>query len=80
MDGFHKGANDRRDGFAVRLKDAKTDGSSDGILVARGIAAAVKIEADGRRFFLEGQAGPGLAEYDEWNGAVDARAASAFQA
>jgi len=31
-------------------------------------------------FFLEGEAGSGLAEHDERNGAVDARAAAAFQA
>ena len=80
MDGFYKGANDGRDGFAVRLKDAKADGGSDRIFVARGIAAAVKIEADGRRFFLEGESRFGLAEHDERNSAVDARAAAAFQA
>jgi len=80
MDGFHKGTNNWRDGFSIGLEDAKADGSSDGIFVARGIAAAVKIEADRRCLFLERESGFGLAEHNERNGAVDARAAAAFQA
>jgi hypothetical protein len=48
--------------------------------MARRIATAVKIEADRGCFFLEGQTSFGLSEHDERNGAVDARAAAAFQA
>jgi hypothetical protein len=80
MDRFHEGTNDGRDGLAIRLEDAKADGCADGIFMARWIAAAVKIEADRRCFFLEGEAGFGLAEHDQGNGAVDARAAAALQA
>jgi hypothetical protein len=80
MDGFYEGANDGRDGLAIGLEDAKADGSSDGIFMTRGIAAAVKIEANRRCFFLERESGFGLAKDDERNGAVDARAAAAFQA
>jgi hypothetical protein len=47
--------------------------------MARRIAAAVKIKTYGGSFFLEGEAGFGLAEHDERNGAVDARAAAALQ-
>lgn len=79
MNGFYKSANDGRDGFAVRLEDAKADGGSDGIFVARWVAAAVKIEADSRSFLLKGQTGSGLAEHDKRNGAIDARAAAAFE-
>jgi hypothetical protein len=80
MDGFYKGANDGRDGLAIGLEDAKADGRSDGIFMARWIAAAVKIEAYCRCFFLEGEAGFGLAEDDQGNSALDARAAAALQA
>ncbi len=79
MNGFHKGANDRRDRFTIGLKDAQTNGRTDGIFMARRIAAAVQIEADRRSFFLEGEARSGLAEHDERNGALDARAAAAFE-
>ena len=80
MYGFYKGANDGRDGFSVRLENAQADGRADGIFMARWIAAAVKIETHGGSFFLEGEASFGLAEHDEGNGAVDARAAAALQA
>ena len=80
MDGLYKGANDRRDSLAIGLKNAKAYGRANGIFMARWIAAAVKIETDRGCFFLEGEAGSGLAEHDERNGAVDARAAAAFQA
>ena len=80
MNGFYKGANDRRDRLAIRLEHAEADGRSDGIFVARWIAAAVEIEADCRCFFLEGEAGFGLSEHDQGNSAVDARAAAALQA
>jgi hypothetical protein len=80
MDGLHEGADDGRDGFAIGLEHPKADGRTDGIFVARWIAAAVKIETDRGCFFLEGQAGSGLSEHDKRNGAVDARAAAAFQA
>jgi hypothetical protein len=43
------------------------------------VAAAVKIEADRRSLLLERQAGFGLAEHNERNGAFDARAAAAFE-
>ena len=80
MDRLHQGANNRRDGLAVGLEHAKADGRPDWIFMARWIAAAVKIETDRGCFFLEGQAGNGLSEHDERNGAVDARAAAAFPA
>jgi hypothetical protein len=80
MDRFYEGANDGRDGLSIRLKDAKADRRADGILVARRIAAAMKIEADRRSFFLKGHSRSGLAEHDERNGAVDARTAATFQA
>jgi hypothetical protein len=79
MDGLHERANDGRDCFAVGLKNAQADGRSDGIFVPRRIAAAMKIEADRGSFFLEGEAGPRLSKDDERNGAVDTRAAAAFQ-
>jgi hypothetical protein len=47
--------------------------------MARWIAAAVKIDSHGGCFFLEGETGSGLSEHDERKGAVDARAAAAFQ-
>jgi hypothetical protein len=40
----------------------------------------MKVETNRRCFFLEGEAGSGLAEHNEWNVAVDAGAASALQA
>ena len=80
MDGPHEGTNDGRDGLAIGLEDAKANGRTDRIFMARWIAAAVEIEADRGCFFLEGEAGSGLSEHDERNGAVDARAAAAFQA
>ena len=80
MNGFHKSANDGRDGLAVRLENAKADGCTDGIFMARRIAATVKIETDRRCFLLEGEASFGLAEHDEGNVTVDARAAAALQA
>ena len=76
MDGLHKGTNYRRDGLAIGLEHAKADGGPDGIFMARWIAAAVQIEADRGCFFLEGEAGSGLAEHDERSGAVDACAAA----
>jgi hypothetical protein len=79
MDGLYKSANDRRDGLAVRLEDAKADRRTDGILVTRGIPTAVQIEAHRGCFFLKGQTSPGLAEHDERNIPVDARATAAFQ-
>jgi hypothetical protein len=54
MYGFYEGANDGRDGFPVGLENAQADGRADGILMARRIPAAVKIETDGGSFFLEG--------------------------
>src|SRR4029077_7139182 len=80
MDGFHEGPNDRRNGFAVGVEHAKADGRADGIFMARRIAAAMKIKADGGRFFLEREAGFSLPEHDERNIAFNARAAAAFQA
>ena len=80
MDRLHEGANNRRDGLAIGFEHAKADGRPDRIFMARWIAAAVKIETDRRCFFLEGEAGSGLSEHHERNGAVDARAAAAFQA
>jgi hypothetical protein len=72
-------ANDGRYRFAIRLEHAQSDGRADGIFVTRRIAAAVKIKTYGGSFFLEGKACLGLAEHDERNGAVDARAAAALQ-
>ena len=80
MNRLYEGANDGRDRLAIGLEHPQADGSADGIFVARRIAAAVKIEADCRCFFLEGEASFGLAEHDERNIAVDARAAAALQA
>jgi hypothetical protein len=80
VDGLHKGANDGRDSLAIGLEHAQANGSADGIFMAGRIAAAVKIETYRGSFFLEGQASFGLAEHDERNGAVDARAAAALQA
>jgi len=79
MHGFYKRTNDGRDRFAIGLEHAQADGSADGIFMAGRIAAAVKIETYGGSFFLEREAGFGLAEHDERNGAVDARAAAALQ-
>ena len=80
MDRFYKGANDGRDGLSVRLEDAKANRRADGIFMARRIAAAMKIEADCRSFFLKGHSRSGLAEHDERNRTLDARTAASFQA
>ena len=80
MDRFYKSANDGRDGLAIGLENAQADGRTDGIFMTRWIAASVKIEADGGSFFLEGETCFGLAEHDQGNIAVDARAAAALQA
>jgi hypothetical protein len=79
MHGFYKSTNDWRDRFAIRLEQSKADRGADGIFMAGRIAAAVKIETYGGSFFLEREAGFGLAEHDERNGAVDARDAAALQ-
>jgi hypothetical protein len=80
MYGFDESANDRRDGFPVGLQNAQANGRADGIFMARWIAAAVKIKTHCGSFFLEGEASFCLAEHDQGNGAVDARAAAALQA
>ena len=79
MNALHKGANDRRDGLTIGLEHAKTDGRAHRIFMPRRVAAAVEIEAHSGCFFLKRKAGFGLAEHDERNGALDARAAAAFE-
>jgi len=75
VDRAHSGANRRRLGLDVQTHDLKSDPGADAVIVARRIAASVQIDAGGDGSLDERFTQAILAEDNQRNGTINARAA-----
>jgi hypothetical protein len=66
--------------FSIGFKHLQTDPGADSVIMARGIAAAVKVQADCRGALLKGQTEFGLAYDYQGNSAINAGATPGLDA
>jgi hypothetical protein len=78
VDGADAGAHGGRLGLDIQTDNLQGDPGTNAVIVARGIAASMQIDAGGDGAFHERLAEAVLPEDDERDGALDASAAARF--